>query len=443
MFDDRFLEELNFEAFSKIDKTFNICEYIDVESDGNEIKYIQKVVNICAEQGGGTVIVPRGEWKSGPIHLRSNVNLHIEKEAIINFTEDKSAYLPVVFTRWEGMECYNYSPFIYAYNCTNISVTGKGTLNGNGKSWWSWKKEQQIKANELCYAELNGIEVKDRVYGTEKDALRPSFIQPINCKNVLIEGVSVINSPQWNIHPVYCENVIIRDVRVISDGPNTDGLNPDSCKNVLIEDCFFSTGDDCIAINSGMNEDGWRVNMPCENILIRNCEMIQGHGAVVIGSGMSGGVKNIYAHNCKIKGGMQGIRLKSMRGRGGYIENVLFEDISIRNLSHEAVQINMFYEFTTVEPKSTTPADFRKIYIKNVSGNKNNAEAIRIVGLPEHKMEDIYLEDINIQSRLPIICKNIENLNMKNVNIKYSEGQENVFENIDNIELSNVKIEKY
>lgn len=441
MFDDKFVKKLQMIHFESVDNIFNIYEYIDLVEGENDLNLIQTVINICFEQGGGKVIVPKGDWNSCPIHLKSNVNLHIDQDATINFTEDKSKYLPVVFTRWEGLECYNYSPLIYANGCTNVSITGKGKLNGNGASWWNWKKEQQTAANQLCYAELNGIEVKDRVYGTEQDALRPSFIQHINCNNVLIEDITVINSPQWNIHPVYCENVIIRGVSVISDGPNTDGLNPDSCKNVLIENCFFSTGDDCIAINSGMNEDGWRVNKPCENIVIRNCEMEKGHGAIVIGSGMSGGVRNVYVHNCKISGGMQGIRLKSMRGRGGYIENVVIQDITMENLTHEVIQINMFYEFTTVEPRSTTPSDFRKIYIKNIFGKNNNAEAIKMVGLPEHKMEDIHLENINIESRLSFIGKNINKLDMKHITIKYLEGQGSVFENIDCIAFDHIKVE--
>ena len=164
---------------------------------------------------------------------------------------------------------------------------------GSGQSWWHWKQLQQEAANELCYAESNNIPVSERIYGNTQAALRPSFLQFVSCKNILIEGVTFVDGPQWTVHPVYCENVIIRDAKIYTDGHNTDGLNPDSCKNVLIEDCDFSTGDDCIAINAGMNEDGWRVNKPCENVIIRNCTMSGGHGAVVIGSAVSGSVRNI------------------------------------------------------------------------------------------------------------------------------------------------------
>ena len=193
-----------------------------------------------------------------------------------------------------------------------------------------------------------------------------------------------------------------------------DRLNPDSCRNVLIEGCSFDTGDDCIAVNSGMNEDGWRVGRPCEDIEIRNCVMTGGHGAVVIGSAMAGGVKNVHAHDCKISGTMQGIRLKSMRGRGGYIDGAVFENIEISGVSDQAVQINMFYEFSTVVPKSTVPSECRNIVIKNVHGSGAKT-GIMINGLPEKKLKNIVLENVDLTAREAIVCKNAENVTMKNV----------------------------
>lgn len=396
---------------------------------------IQRAVDACSECGGGTVIVPQGEWLSGPIHLKGNIHLRLEKDAVIKFSSKFSDYLPVVFTRWEGMECYNYSPLIYAKDCENIAITGEGTLMGNGEAWWHWKKLQQSAANKLCYAESLGIPVQDRIFGTDEDALRPSFIQPINCKNVLIEGITIKDGPQWMIHPVYCEDIIVRKVNVISYGHNTDGLNPDSCKNVLIEDCCFETGDDCIAINSGMNEDGWRVNKPCENIIIRNCVMKGGHGGVVIGSGMSGGVRNVYAHDCKISGTMQGIRLKSMRGRGGYVENIWFENIAIDNVTDEAVQINMFYGFSTVVPKTNTPSDFNNINIKNVSG-KGAKIALEIRGLPEHRLKAISLENIDLTAQSAMVCSDVETVNIRGLNI---HAEDNKCVEVSNVQHFNIQ----
>ncbi|MFA6506841.1 MAG: glycosyl hydrolase family 28 protein, partial [Treponemataceae bacterium] len=214
------------------------------DSQTDETEIIRNAIETCSREGGGTVLLPEGLWLTGPIHLKSGVNLRLEKNATLKFSSVFSDYLPVVFTRWEGTECYNYSPLIYADGCENIGVSGEGTLLGNGEAWWHWKKLQQEAANRLVDAEALGIPVEKRIFGRVEDALRPQFIQPINCRNVLIEGITIKDGPMWTIHPVYCENVIVRNVSVISSGPNTDGLNPDSCKNVLVEKCSFETGDD-------------------------------------------------------------------------------------------------------------------------------------------------------------------------------------------------------
>ncbi len=408
----------------KIYNSFVNIYYVS-EFEVGEKEIIQTAINACAENGGGMVVVPKGKWTSGAIHLKSNIHLHLEDGAVIVFSDRFEDYLPVVFTRWEGVECYNYSPLIYANGCENIAVTGNGTLIGNGQAWWHWKKGlQQKAARELYSAQSNGLEVGERVYGTETAALRPSFIQPINCKNVLLEGFTIKDGPMWTIHPVYCENVIVRNVDVLTTGPNTDGLNPDSCRNVLIENCTFETGDDCLAINSGMNEDGWRVNRPCENIEIRNCRMTGGHGGVVIGSAMSGGVKNIYFHDCEISGTMQGIRMKSMRGRGGYVKDVRFENIEVNGITNQAVQINMFYEFTTVEPDSDTPPEFCDITIKNVHG-ADNKTGILVRGLPESPVRNITLEDIALSAEEGFVCSDAEGMKMKNVVITSKNEEEN------------------
>lgn len=333
----------------------------------------------------------------------------LEKGAVIEFSNDPNDYLPVVFTRWEGIECYNYSPLIYGKDLENIAIVGEGRLIGNGASWHHWKQLQGKAATELYHAEANNIPVKERVYGSKQTALRPSFLQTINCKNVHIQGLTIEDSPQWTLHPVYCENVLIQDLTIHTLGHNTDGLNPDSCKNVLIEGCSFTTGDDCIAINSGMNEDGLRVGKPCENIIIRNCTMNHGHGGIVIGSGMSGGVKNIYAKDNIIHGGMWGIRMKSMRGRAGYIRDIWFEDISISNTSHTAIHITMFYEYTTVLPLSNTPSDCFHIYLKNIHG-ENNKEDVIIKGLPEHNIKDVTLHNINLMPHNRMRITDVEEL---------------------------------
>lgn len=401
-------------------KIFNLIS-MGGRGDGKteETNVIRSAVEACARDGGGTVVIPEGIWLTGPIHLKSGVNLHVDKKATVIFSPVYSDYLPAVFTRWEGTECYNYSPLIYANGCENIAITGEGTLLGNGEAWWHWKKLQQEAANRLVDAEYLGIPVEERKFGRVEDALRPQFIQMINCRNVLIDGVTIRDGPMWTIHPVYCENVIVQNVNVLSNGPNTDGLNPDSCRNVLVQNCCFETGDDCIAINSGMNEDGWRVGKPSENIVIRSCLMKEGHGGVVIGSGISGGVRNVYVHDCAFTGGERGIRLKSMRGRGGYVKNVRFDSIAINDMRNEAIQVNMYYGSSTVIPRTATPSDFRNIRIENITGNGAEV-AIELLGLPEHPLVDIYLSDISLEARTGIVCRDVEKLAMHNINITTS-----------------------
>lgn len=390
----------------KTSLSLNLSDYNKL-SDADRKKYIQWKVDFVSGLGGGRVVIPEGTWISGPIHLHSNVELHLCDNAVISFSDIPEDYLPVVFTRWEGIECYNYSPLIYAKDCENVSVTGNGKLIGNGESWWPWKKLQQDAANELVYAESNNIPVEKRIYGTRKAALRPSFIQFINCKNVRLRDFEIVDGPQWTIHPVYCENVVIKHVTINTKGPNTDGLNPDSCKNVWIEKCRFNTGDDCIAVNSGMNEDGWRVNKECSDISIINCKMNGGHGAIVIGSGMSGGVEDIYATNCKVENCMQALRIKSMRGRGGYIKDVCFENIEVKNILEEAIQVSMFYPYSTVVPKSNKAPVFENIKIENVTGTTDKQACI-IRGLEDSHIKNLELKNINIDAKLADVIEYVD-----------------------------------
>ncbi len=342
------------------------------------------------------------------------MNLHLEKGALLRFSTRFADYLPVVFTRWEGVECYNYSPLIYARDCENVAVSGEGILDGQGQAWWHWKKLQQAAAKMLYDAESEGVPVDKRVFGTEEAALRPQFLQTVHCRNVLVEGVTFVNGPMWTVHPVYCENVIVRGITVRSEGPNTDGLNPDSCRNVLVEGCSFHTGDDCIAINSGMNEDGWRVGRPCENIVIRDCSMSEGHGAVAIGSGMSGGVRNVYVHDCRVTGGDQGIRLKSMRGRGGYVENVCFENIHMAGLRQEAIVLNMFYGSSTAASRSDAPPAFRDIHIKDVTCESAGLPS-PFADCPSSRSSASSWKNLRLNAVEGIRCQDADDLTFSNV----------------------------
>ncbi len=370
---------------------------------------VREALDSCRRAGGGTVVVPPGEWRCGALALGSGMRLHLEKGAVLIFSDRPEDYLPPVFTRWEGTECYNYAPLIGAADAEGVSVTGEGTLRGSGRSWWHMKLEQQAAAEELAASQSRGVPVEKRVYGTREAALRPPFLQFLRCRQVLVEGILVEDGPQWCIHPVYCEDVTVRGVTVVTRGPNTDGLNPDSCHRVLIEDCRFDTGDDCIALSSGLNEDGWRVNRPCEDVEIRRCVMTGGHSGIALGSPVSGGIRNVYAHDCDISGTMQGIRLKSMRGRGGYIDGARFARIRIRNVSQKGIQINQFYESSTVQPLSDTPSAFRNLAFEDID-IRGAAVGVRVSGLAELPTENVTLKNITVQAEETLQASHFSNL---------------------------------
>jgi unsaturated rhamnogalacturonyl hydrolase len=319
---------------------------------------IQKAIEACAAAGGGRVVVPAGEFLTGPIHLKSNVNLHLDGGATLKFKTDPKAYLPAVLTRFEGMECYNYSPLIYALDQHNIAVTGEGVLDGQADSttWWPWKGKkdfgwrpgdphQKAARDRLIQMVAEGVPVEQRRFG-EGDFLRPSFLQPYRCNNVWIEGVRIRRSPMWEIHPVLCSNVIVRGVHIVTHGPNNDGCNPESCRDVLIEDCLLDTGDDCIAIKSGRNDDGRRIGVPSENIIVRRCTMKDGHGGVTIGSEISGGCRQVFVEDCVMDSPNleRAIRFKSNAVRGGVVENIFVRNVRVGRVADAALQIDFVYE---------------------------------------------------------------------------------------------------
>jgi polygalacturonase len=381
---------------------------------------IRQSIAKASAAGGGTVLIPAGRWLTGPIHLSSNINLHVAEGAELLFSQDFADYLPPVLTRWEGLEVYNYSPLIYARDCQNVAITGSGQLDGQGAAWWPWKKTQKDAATKLYDLASAGVPTEKRVLAVE-GGLRPSFIQTHGCKNVLIEGVTIKNGPFWTIHPVYSENLIVRRVKVQTSGPNNDGCNPDSSKNVLIEDSFFSTGDDCVVIKSGLNEDGWRVGKGSENIVVRRLHGELGHGGVVIGSEMSGGVRNVWVTDSEFVGTDRGLRIKSMRGRGGTIENVFYENVRHRDIRLMVVEVTSFYASSTLKPKTETPPLIRNIHVKNVSA-RGAKQAIDIVGLPEQPIRDVSFERVEIVAEQGLKCVDCENVSFKDTKLTSPSG---------------------
>lgn len=343
-------------------RDFDVVRY-GAKGDGTtkNTAAIAAAIKACADAGGGRVVVPAGQFLTGAVHLRSNVNLHLGAGATLLFSTDPADY-PIVFTRWEGIELMNYSPFVYARKQRNIAITGQGTLDGQGSArhWWAWKGKwggtvdhgwrpgmpDQTKARaRLFQMAEDRVPVEKRVFG-DGDYLRPSFIQPYDCDNVLIEGVKLRGSPFWQIHPVLCRNVIVRGVDVLGHGPNNDGCDPESVDGMLIERCTFDTGDDCIAVNSGRNEDGRRLATPAQNILIRNCRMKEGHGGVVVGSQISGGARWVFAENCQMDSPelWYAIRFKNNALRGGLLENFYYRDLDVGTVSRAAITCDFNYE---------------------------------------------------------------------------------------------------
>ena len=389
---------------------------------------IARAIDECSKAGGGRVVIPEGDFLTGAVHLKSNIDLHVSKGATLKFSTDPKAYLPAVFTRWEGMELMGYSPFIYAFEQTNIAITGNGTLDGqaNNENWWKWTGSRNFGWKEgmpsarAARAKLykmmdDGVPVENRVFG-EGSFLRPNFIQPYKCKNILIEGVTIINSPMWEIHPVLSENVTVRNVTISSHGPNNDGCDPESCKDVLIENCNFDTGDDCIAIKSGRNDDGRRIGVPTENVIVRGCVMKDGHGGVTIGSEISGGVRNVFAENCRMDSPHldHALRVKNNAARGGLLENFYFRNLTIGQVAHAVVTIDFNYEEGA---KGKYTPIMRNYFVENVRSGKSEY-AVDLQGLDNAPIVNVRIGDSTFDNVAKgSIVKNVQELKLDNVKL--------------------------
>jgi unsaturated rhamnogalacturonyl hydrolase len=369
------------------------------DGKGDSTDAIRKAIDACNAAGGGVVLVPAGTFQTAAIHLKSNVNLHLDEGAKLLFSTDPKRY-PTVFTRWEGVECMNFSPLIYAYEQENIAVTGKGILDGQAgfDNWWGWVKldENTKPKTPLARASRNRLMKqadddslpKDRVYGLG-EYLRPPFIQFYRCQNILIEDVTLLRSPFWVITPALSKNITVRGVNIRSHGVNNDGCDPESCSDILIENTTFDTGDDCIAIKSGRNNDGRRVNVPSENIIIRNCEFKDGHGGVVLGSECTGGIRNVFAENCRMDSPNldRALRFKNNAVRGGVLENVHMRDVQIGSVAESVLTIDLLYEEGAKGP--------HKAVVRNVSMNNiTSTNSPRVMFI--RSFEGAVIDDIRI-----------------------------------------------
>jgi polygalacturonase len=401
------------------DRTFAVTDF-GARPGGTAMntRAIAEAIAACARAGGGRVLVPAGVWRTGPIHLKSNVDLHVAEGAELRFSDRFDDYLPVVYMQRGGVRCYNYSPLIYARRCTNVAVTGAGTLNGQGQAWWPWKNRQP-GMERLFAMGARQIPVEQRVFGTEADGVRPCFIQPIDCANVLLEDFTLINGPSWNIHPVTCENVTVRRVRVTTMGPNNDGIDPDSCRNVIVEDCFLDTGDDCICLKAGRNEDGWAVGKPCENVVVRRCRTRRGHGGIVFGSEMSAGIRNVLVHDCRFEGTQRGIRIKSLPGRGGAIENLWFRNLVMDGVG-AAIHLTLRYA-RTPNDADAMPV-FRNVHVRDLACT-NARVAVEMLGLPGGDyIDNVTLDDVAIASVAGLQAEHVRRLRLTRVDLSPSKS---------------------
>lgn len=409
------------------DREFDITPF-GAEGDGRRdcTAAFGKAIAACSRAGGGRVNVPGGRFLTGAVHLKSNVNLHVADEATLLFSRYPKHYLPVVFTRWEGTECMNYSPFIYAFEQTNIAISGGGTLDGQAdcEHWWPWKGKtdcgwkngdpsQQAARDRLVGWGEKDVPVRERVLG-EGHYLRPQFIQPYRCSNVLIDGVTIRNSPMWEIHPVLSRNVTVQNVNIVSHGPNNDGCDPESCADVLIRNCTFDTGDDCIAIKSGRNRDGRRIGAPSENIIIQGCAMKDGHGGVTIGSESSGNVRNVYIEDCRMDSPHldRVLRIKTNSYRGGITENVYARKITVGQVADAIVQIEFFYEEGEGGPFQPM---VRNIVIEEVTCKKSQY-ALYLRGYKSAPIRDVRLRHCVFENvAKPDVIENVTGLSLDDV----------------------------
>ncbi len=391
-----------------------------------------KAVAACAQAGGGRVVVPEGHFLTGPIHLRSHVNLHVTRGATVLFYTDPKRYTPLVFTRWEGVELMGLSPLIYAFGQENIAVTGEGLLDGQADetNWWPMKGNPALGAKpgapnqvsartKLMQMAEQGVPVAKRVFGPEA-LLRPQFVQPYRCRNVLIEGVTIHRSPMWELHPVLSRNVTVRDVTISTHGPNNDGCDPESCTDVLIEGCSFDTGDDCIAIKSGRNADGRRLHTPAANHISRGCRMKDGHGGVSIGSEISGGARNIFIEKCQMDSPNldRALRLKTNAMRGGFYDGIFMRDVTVGQVAVAILDIDFNYE---EGPKGPFKPEVRNVELRGVTSGKSQY-AFYLRGFPTAPISNVRVIGCTFDNvAKPNVLENVKGLVVEDTRLN---GQE-------------------
>lgn len=446
--------------------TLHIINY-GAKGDGQFLNThaINQAIQACSERGGGVVLIPAGLWLTGPIEMQSNVNLHLKRDAVLTFTKDFNEY-KLVESNWEGEPAWRNQNPISGKNLNNIAITGEGIIDGNGGTWRMVKKSKLTASqwknltasggvvdpeNNIWYPSASSFKgSKEKKAGVirpgttaadfkeVKDFLRPNLLVFTNCKRVLLEGVTIQNSPAWNVHPLLCEDLILRKLSVRNPwyGQNGDGVDIESCKNVLIEDCTFDVGDDGICIKSGRDKAGRDRAKPTENVVIRNNIVYHAHGGFVIGSEMSGGARNIWVEDCSFIGTDIGLRFKTTRGRGGVVENIFINNINMIDIPGEAILFDMYYAAvdpvpmagekreavkTVMLPVTEETPQFKNFYIKNIRA-KGASKGIFLRGLPEMHIQNIWIENATLEANKGIEIIEASHVNLKNITLKTTES---------------------
>lgn len=378
---------------------------------------IKRAMEACSKAGGGYVVVPKGIWLTGAVHFQSNCNLKLEEGAVLEFTDNPNDYLPAVHTTWEGVECFNYSPLLYAYECENIAISGKGKLAPRMEFWRTWfsRPPSHIEATRKLYTWCSeNVDMKERQLGDTLSRMRPHLIQFNRCKNVLLENFSIRESPFWTIHIYMCNGGIVRNLNVAAHGHNNDGIDIDMTKNLLVENCSFDQGDDGVVIKSGRNQDAWRLNCPTENIVIRNCVVHEGHTLLGIGSELSGGIRNIFLNNCKVDNHANRLLfIKTNHRRGGFVENIWMKNVSVKTCQDVfALATDVIYQWKDFPDYETRITKINGLHVENIE-------------------VDSCIQACNLQGdeRMPV-----KNVTIRNMKIKYAKKLA-TFKNIDSIDI--------
>jgi polygalacturonase len=430
-------------------RSVNITEFGAISGGAiSNTKMIAAAIDAVVKNGGGTVIIPEGLWLTGPIVLKSKVNLHAEKGALVLFTKNYDEY-PLVKTWFEGESMWRAISPIYAEKAEDVAITGEGIFDGNGEYWRPankysmpearWK-ELTAKGGKLSDDGTRWFPTEGALKGsrmtikrgslTEREAqeikvfLRPVMVALVNCKRVLIDGPVFENPPAWTLHPLMSENITIANVKVFNDewAANADALDLESCRNAVIRDCLFHAGDDAITMKSGRDEEGRKRGIPTENVIVSNCVVYSGHGGFVVGSEMSGGVRNIAVKHCTFIGTDNGLRFKSTRGRGGVVENIHISDINMIDIRQDAILYDLYYmvrdkKDVAVPPVNEGTPQFRNIHMKDIVC-RGAKRAVLLQGLPEMTLKNISLENVTIEAMTGLFCTDAESIRMKNVHIR-------------------------